>query len=79
MPKTSNPNLDYIRRLYAPQDALLAKIDETLATMDMQMQVGPEEGKLLQMIIIPLIMVSIIGAIFFMLGNGPGKWAVGKD
>ena len=51
MPKTSNPNLDYIRKLYAPQDELLELIDKTLLGMDMAMHVGPEEGKLLQMII----------------------------
>jgi predicted O-methyltransferase YrrM len=51
MPKLSNPNLDYIRKLYAPQDALLESIDATLAKHDMTMQVGPEEGKMLQLFI----------------------------
>ncbi|MDX2073343.1 MAG: O-methyltransferase [Alphaproteobacteria bacterium] len=51
MPKTNSPNLDYIRSLYAPQDALLQLIDETLAKRDIAMQVGPEEGKLLQLFI----------------------------
>jgi predicted O-methyltransferase YrrM len=51
MPKTSSPNLDYIRRLYAPQDALLSAIDEELVRQNTAMQIGPEEGKLLQMII----------------------------
>ncbi len=51
MPKTTTPNLDYIRKLYAPQDELLQLIDTTLAGMDMAMQIGPEEGKLLQLFI----------------------------
>jgi len=51
MPKTTNPNLDYIRKLYAPQDELLAAIDDTLTKHDMAIHVGPEEGKLLQLLI----------------------------
>jgi len=51
MPKSSNPNLDYIRKLYAPQDELLTAIDETLSKHDMAIQVGPEEGKMLQLFI----------------------------
>lgn len=46
-----NPNIDYIRKLYAPQDALLASIDEMLVKMDIHMHVGADEGKLLQMLI----------------------------
>lgn len=51
MPKTTNPNLEYIRKLYAPQDALLQAIDDDLTGQNIAMQIGPEEGKLLQMII----------------------------
>lgn len=51
MPKISNPNLDYIRKLYAPQDALLETIDRELLALDSAIHVGPEEGKLLQMLI----------------------------
>lgn len=51
MPKVNNANLDYIRKLYAPQDALLETIDQTLAERDIAMHVGPEEGKMLQMFI----------------------------
>jgi predicted O-methyltransferase YrrM len=45
------PNIDYIRKLYAPQDSLLASIAETLKKLDIAWQVGPEEGKLLQLLI----------------------------
>lgn len=51
MAKINNPNLDYIRALYAPQDALLQDIEKALAAIDMTMQIGPEEGKLLQLFI----------------------------
>ena len=51
MPRTTNPNLDYIRKLYAPEDALLAEINTTLARMNRSIQVGAEEGKLLQFLI----------------------------
>jgi predicted O-methyltransferase YrrM len=51
MPKISNPNLDYIRKLYAPQDALLAAIDDKLTALGTAIHVGPEEGKMLQMFI----------------------------
>jgi len=51
MPKSSTPELDYIRKLYAPQDALLEAIDETLQKIDMAIHVGPEEGKMLQLFI----------------------------
>ncbi len=47
----STLSLDYIRKLYAPQDALLAEIDATLESMKIAINVGPEEGKLLQMFI----------------------------
>ncbi|MDX1974783.1 MAG: O-methyltransferase [Rickettsiales bacterium] len=45
------PSLDYIRKLYAPQDSLLSSIDQTLNKLDRAIHVGPEEGKLLQMIV----------------------------
>lgn len=51
MPKVTNPNLEYIRKLYAPQDALLQAIDDHLSKKNMAIHVGPEEGKLLQMFI----------------------------
>lgn len=50
--RTLTPSLDYIRKLYAPQDALLASIAETLEKLGMAIQVGAEEGKLLQMLIV---------------------------
>ncbi len=52
MPReTPHPNLDYIRKLYAPQDALLASIDATLVGMNIHMHVAADEGKLLQLLI----------------------------
>lgn len=52
MPRESvTPSLDYIRKLYAPQDALLKAIDDMLQNMNIHMHVGPDEGKLLQMLI----------------------------
>ncbi len=51
MTRTANPNLDYIRKLYAPEDALQKEINASLAAMDMSIQVGAEEGKLLQFLV----------------------------
>lgn len=51
MPKHTTPSLEYIRKLYAPQDALLDEIDASLERINMMMHVGAEEGKLLQMLI----------------------------
>lgn len=51
MPKVTTQDLDYIRKLYAPQDALLTAIDKTLEQRQMAIQVGPEEGKFLQLLI----------------------------
>lgn len=51
MAKHTSPDLEYIRKLYAPQDNLLQSIEETLSTHDIAMQIGAEEGKILQMII----------------------------
>lgn len=47
----SSPKLDYIRRLYAPEDALLAQIRTTFENRGMAIQVGAEEGKLLQLLL----------------------------
>ncbi len=48
----STPSLDYIRKLYAPQDALLASIDDMLRKLNIFIHIGPEEGKLLQMLMV---------------------------
>ena len=47
----ATPSLDYIRKHYAVQDALLARIDAKLHEIGMPIHIGPEEGKLLQMFI----------------------------
>ena len=47
----TTPAIDYIRKLYATQDALLAEIDDSLQRMGMHINIGAEEGKLLQMLI----------------------------
>lgn len=44
-------NIDYIRKLYAPQDALLDEITAALSQEFASWQIGPEEGKLLQLLI----------------------------
>lgn len=44
-------NLDYIRKLYATQDGLLSAIAAKLKEMDVEIQISPEEGKLLQLLI----------------------------
>ncbi|MFO0388249.1 MAG: O-methyltransferase [Alphaproteobacteria bacterium] len=51
MTRATNPNLDYIRKLYAPEDALQKEINASLAAMNMSIQVGAEEGKLLQFLV----------------------------
>ncbi len=51
MPKITSPELDYIRKLYAPQDRLLAAIDEELERRNFSIQIGAEEGKMLQLLI----------------------------
>ncbi len=43
--------LDYIRKLYAPQDSLLKSIDATLHKLGIHMHIGAEEGKLLQLLV----------------------------
>ena len=49
--RTVTTNLDYIRKLYAPQDALLEEIASALEARNIAIQIGPEEGKLLQLLI----------------------------
>ena len=51
MSRTVTKNIDYIRKLYAPQDALLAEINTALKHIGMEIQLGSEEGKLLQLLI----------------------------
>lgn len=50
-PAPASPNLDYIRKLYAAQDSLLSSINETLQKLGMEIQISPEEGKLLHLLI----------------------------
>lgn len=47
----SSPALDYIRQLYAPEDALLQTIRRTFEERDMDIQVGAEEGKFLHLLV----------------------------
>lgn len=51
MSAQTSPNLDYIRKLYAAQDSLLLSINETLQKLGLEIQVSPEEGKLLHLLI----------------------------
>lgn len=44
------PEIEYIRNLYAAQDALLASIGIELERRNIAIQIGPEEGKLLQVL-----------------------------
>lgn len=46
----ATPSLDYIRAHYAAQDDLLARIDAKLHEIELPMHIGPEEGKLLQLL-----------------------------
>lgn len=46
-----NPEIDYIRRLYAPEDALLREISQALIEHNIAIHIGAEEGKLLQFLI----------------------------
>lgn len=43
--------LRYIRQLFAPEDSLLQEIAASLERINMPIQIGPEEGKLLQLFI----------------------------
>ncbi len=45
------PSIEYIRNLYAPQDALLSSISEELEKRNMAIHIGAEEGRLLQFMI----------------------------
>lgn len=51
MSRTITPSLDYIRKTFAPQDALLSEIDAALQRINMHINIGPDEGKLLQLLI----------------------------
>ena len=51
MPEKIPSPLEYICKLYAPQDDLLAEIEASLLAIDMAMHVGAEVGKLLQLLI----------------------------
>lgn len=48
---SSTPSLDYIRALYAQEDALLQSIRDELEAMNFAIQVGAEEGRILQLLI----------------------------
>lgn len=47
----NSPVLEYIRHLYAPEDAVLTAIREEFVRREMPIQVGAEEGKLLQVLL----------------------------
>lgn len=47
----ASPALNYIRQLYAPEDALLRSIRRTFEERGMDIQVGAEEGKILHMLV----------------------------
>jgi predicted O-methyltransferase YrrM len=51
MRETPSANLDYIRKLFAPQDALLDSIGQSLPGDLASWQVAADEGKLLQLLI----------------------------
>lgn len=51
MTRQTTPDIDYIRKMYAPQDSLLEGIDKRLKAIGMAIHVGAEEGRLLQMLI----------------------------
>lgn len=55
-----SPEIDYIRRLYAPEDALLREISRALIERDMAIHVGAEEGKILQFLITLHGVVNIV-------------------
>lgn len=46
-----SPALNYIRELYAPEDAVLQSIRRTFEERGMAIQVGAEEGKILHMLL----------------------------
>lgn len=45
------PELEYIRKLYAEQDTLLSDIERELETRGLAIQLGAEEGRILQLLI----------------------------
>ncbi len=51
MSRQPTPSVHYIRSLYAAQDSLLEGIDKRLKSINMDIHIGPDEGKLLQMLI----------------------------
>lgn len=55
-----DPNLAYIRRLYATEDHLLRAIGEALKERDIAIHIGAEEGKLLQFLITLHGVVNIV-------------------
>lgn len=48
---TPPKSLQYIRDLYAQEDDLLQQVNLALKSINMQIQIGPEEGKFLQLLI----------------------------
>ncbi len=49
-PRSRHPAIEYIRALYAKEDAVLTAINAKLEAENVSWQVGPEEGKLLQLL-----------------------------
>ncbi len=47
----ATPSLEYIRSLYAAQDGLLEDIVRELESRNFAIQVGPEEGRILQLLV----------------------------
>lgn len=51
MSRILTPTIEYIRSLYAPQDELLEEINSELKKRDLAINIGADEGKLLQLLI----------------------------
>lgn len=49
--RTQTKTLEYISKLYAPEDALLTEINNTLEAMKVEWQMGSVEGRMLQLFI----------------------------
>ncbi|MFW0777600.1 MAG: O-methyltransferase [Rickettsiales bacterium] len=49
--ESENPAINYIRKTFAPQDALLTSIESKLSEEHVSWQIGADEGKLLQLLI----------------------------
>jgi predicted O-methyltransferase YrrM len=47
---SNNPDLTYIRNVFAPEDGLLQQIDATIIAEDLPIHISAEEGKLLHML-----------------------------